>query len=370
MNEIYVPYSQLKTLQASKNLPWQYTDYPDRYVVFLVDGQVAYKTILFKANAVLAGGMPAGMDADRTDFETNIMPTANDPIQGPTTSSGRKQIGIYPTEGDFTNIITHDWCDPTTWYGQSVRVVDEIAANSGDNQTYTLAHQNVIDTYHGKLNMEDYLTDANGNSYRVSVTVNGVAKTEVDPHTGAGDFTVDYAAGKITFGSALSGSDVVKATYHYENGSTFTVAPKAGKVLYLKKVKVLFTENIELTDTLRFTPYGLVDVFAPTMTPNPYPSGTKIPLSNGTVYKTMVNYLAEVTRNFNKIQDLGGNVSNWRASPVKTTLLEWDYPALQMISYSAGMELRMLLDHDTAFTSTDGNPSHAIACFECFVEAE
>ena len=370
MNTIQVSWSQLKTLQTQKALPWQYTDLSDRYIVFIVDGQILYETILFKDNAVLAGGLPAGMATDRSEFETTIMPTANDPVGGPVTSSGRRQIGVYPTEGNFTNIITHDWCDPTTWYMQSVRVVDEVATNSGDNTTYNLAHQNVIDTYHGKLNMEDYLTDSSGNSYRVSVTVNGAAKTEVDPHTGTGDYTVDYAGGKITFQSALSGSDVVKVTYHYENGSVFTVKPKSGKILYLKTIKVLFTENIEITDTLRFTPYGLVDVFAPTMTPNPYPSGTLIPLSNGTVYKTMINYLAEVSRNFDKIQDLGGSVSNWRASPVKTTLLEWNYPALQPIKSSAGMEIRMLLDHDTPYSSIDTKPAHGISCFECFVENE
>jgi hypothetical protein len=372
MDPVQLTWAQLKSLQVTKLLSWQYVELADRYIVFVIDGSIRYETVLFKPNAALAGGMPAGMDADRIDFETNIKPIANaDPTKGPITTSGRPQIGIYPTEGDFVNIITHDWCDPTTWYGQSVYVVDEVAQNSGDNLTYTLAHQNIIDTFHGKLNMEDYLSDANGNSYRVTVTVNGVQKTEVDPHDGVGDFTVDYKAGKVTFNSALSSSDVVKVTYHYENGSMFTVKPKSGKVLYLKKVKVLFTENIEITDTIRFTPYGPVDNFAPQLVNNPYPSGTMIPLSNGTVYKTMVNYLAEVSRNFDKVQDLGGGVGNWRASPVKTTLLEWDYPALQAIKSSLGMEIRMLLDHDTPYTGgLSGKPAHGIACFECFVEDE
>lgn len=369
-NTISKTWSELKVIQATKQLPWQYEETSDVYRVFLVDGVIRYETVLWKTAGSLVGGMPAGMDTDRADFETNVIPKCNlIPTTGPR-AGGRSQISTFPTEGSSVNIFSHDWCNPTTWYTQAVRVVDEVATDSGDQITWNLSRQNIIDTYHGKITGEDFLSDSGGNSYRVSVTVDGVAKAEVDPHTGVGDFTVDYANGKIVFGSALNVGAVVKATYHYENGSLFIVAPDSGKRLLLKRVEVQFTDNINITDTIKFIPYGLVDVFAPSLVNNPYPSGTKIPINDGTVYKTMQDYINESNGAQPKIIDLGGSSSNWRASQNKTVILVWDYMTVDYISSAAGVELHTYLDHDTPFSSINTTPASAIATFYCLSEDE
>jgi hypothetical protein len=242
-------------------------------------------------------------------------------------------------------LITPNWCDPTTWYQASVYVEDEVATDSGDHTTYNLAHQNVIDTYHGKITFEDYLKDSEGRSYRVAVKVDDVEKTEQDPHLGSGgDFTVDYAAGTVTFGSALAGTEVVKVTHHYADGSTFIVAPTAGKMLLVEKVEVQFSGDIEMNDTVVFQAYGLVDVFAPQLIPG-VPSGTKIPLGDPLKYKTLPDLLNDSNHAYPAYPAVGG--SNWRALKQAAYVFSWAYDVgTTVLIASYGMEIHISLEHD------------------------
>jgi len=264
-------------------------------------------------------------------------------------------------------LITPNWCDKTTWYDGSVYVEDEVATDSGDHQTYNLAHQNVIDTYHGKITFEDYLKDSEGRSYRVVVKVDDVEKTEQDPHLGSGgDFTVDYAAGTVTFNQALTGTEVVKVTHHYADKSTFTITPAAGKKLLVEKVEVQFAGNIEMNDTFLFQAYGLVDVFAPEMMGPPYniPSGTKIPLGDPLKYKTLGDLLNDSNHAYPAYPAVGG--SNWRALKQSAYVFSWNYDVgTTMLFASYGMEIRVSLEHDAVCGG-----SFATAAFYCTSEDE
>ena len=264
-------------------------------------------------------------------------------------------------------LITPNWCDRTTWYENSVYVEDEVAEDSGDHQTYNLAHQNVIDTYHGKITFEDVLKDSEGRSYRVGVKVNDVEKTEQDPHVGSGgDFTVNYAAGTVTFTSPLAGTETVKVTHHYADGSTFTIAPAAGKKLLVEKVEVQFSANIEMLDTFLFQAYGLVDVFAPQMMEPPWniPSGTKIPLEDPLKYKTLGDLLNDSNHAYPAYPAVGG--SNWRALKQAAYIFSWNYDVgATMLFASYGMEIRVSLEHDTVCGG-----AFATAAFYCTSEDE
>jgi hypothetical protein len=281
----------------------------------------------------------------------------------PKTADGRQRLAVEKTDTTKKTIISHDWTDPTTWIQESVRVVDGIATDSGDHLTYELAHEHIIDTYHGKCSQEDFLLDADGYSYRVEVKVNGVVKTEQDPHYGTGgDFTVDYVAGTVTFLAALDPSDVVTATYHYENGSTFMVKPLPGYKLKLEFVEVQFSGDVGITDSVIFQPYGLVDVFAPQLMPG-VPSGTKIPLGNPVVYKAMSDYQNDAVKSYSSYPALGGNT--WRGSPQPIVVLDWDYVSRTVLSSTAGMEIRLKLEHDKPFTGW-----YATVTFYCTTEPE
>ena len=283
----------------------------------------------------------------------------------PRTEDGKEVVTVWPTEGSKITYYTANWADRTTWYYRAVRVVEEIAAcqDLGTYTQYKVSHENLIDTYHGKLSGEDYLTDALGNSYRVVVLVGEEIKDEVDPHTGVGAYTIDYSSGVISFSPALVESDVVKVTYHYENGSEWVITPDQGKVLKIRKVEVQFSQDIELTDSILFQPYGPVEIWAPQLVDAPYPTGTKLPLGNPDVLKTMQDYINDANGAFPSIPAMGG--SGWRGAQQASHIFQWDYQTVTDIKSSKGVDIRLKLEHDTPFGG-----SVAVATFYCLSEDE
>lgn len=283
---------------------------------------------------------------------------------GPKTGDSKDVVSVWPTEGTRKTFITPNWCDKTTWLQQAVRVVDEVAtcANAPTYTQYDASHQNLIDNYHGKISQEEFFKDSGGNSYRVVVKVNGITKTEQDPHVGSGgDYTISYATGRVTFLTALVESDEVKVTYHYATTSLYTIKPAAGKILKIKSAEAQFSQDIGITDSIRFQPYGYVQVFAPQLLDEnggPYPANTLIPLGDATVYKTMLDYINEANGAYPEIPALGG--AGWRGSQQAVFTFPWNYIALTDLIPSYGMEIRIFLEHDVPFGG-----SVATATFYC-----
>lgn len=280
-------------------------------------------------------------------------------------AGGKQVVSLWPTESDRVTIISPNWCDKTTWYRLAVRVVDEVADcdNPLLHTQYSVNHTYLIDSYHGKISQEDSLRDGDGNSFRVQVKVNDVLKAERDPHLGSGgDYSINYVTGVITFFSGLSGNDVVKVTYHYANGSEFALAPASGKSLKITKAEVQFGVDIGLTDSVQFQIYGLVDVFAPQLMPG-IPSGTKIPLGDPIVYKTMADYYNDGNGAYPTLPALGGG--GWRGMQQQVVVMPWDYASVTELKSSLGMEIRIKLEHDTPFTG-----SFATATFYGLSESE
>jgi len=283
---------------------------------------------------------------------------------GRTAGDGSPLFSSRKPDSPKLTFITPNWCDKTTWYSSSTYVASEVAEDSGDHATYELDHQNVIDTYHGLITFEDYLKDGEGRSLRVAVKVNAVAKTEQDPHLGTGgDYTVDYALGKITFLAALQPADVVTVEYHYAASSTYVIAPASGKILIIDKVEVQFSEDIEMKDTFLFQAYGLVDVFAPQLIPG-VPSGTKIPLGDPLAYKTLNDLLDDSNHAYPSYPAIGNG--NWRAMKKAAYIFAWDYDVgATNLHSSYGMEIRVSLQHDAVCGG-----EFATATFYCTSEDE
>lgn len=279
------------------------------------------------------------------------------------TSDNRIRVALEKSNTTTKTLFTSNWCDKTTWYEKSTRVVDEVASDDGYQTTYSLANQSVIDTHHGKITNEDVLTDSDGYSYRATVKVNDTEKTEQDPHYGTGgDYTVDYVNGTVTFLSALDPGDEVKVTYHHASSATFTVKPGAGKKLTIEVVEVQFSKNVEIKDTVLFKVYGYVDVFAPQYTPVPYPSGTLIPIKT-VVYKTIMDYQNDSLRSYPEYPALGG--STWRGMTQPLLVFDWDYLRGSVLSSAAGMEIRIEVEHNEEFGG-----DVATATFYCSSEDE
>lgn len=364
-----VSWTTWKQLRSTKGFLHQVNDDGDSYVVYGYDLPEVIVCRIWKGTvptSLVEGGLSQeANDSAKADFESNFLSTANRSLN-PRSADGRPRIASEKTDRTKVTILSHDWTDPTTWAQGSTRVVSEVA--SGSSQTkFHLSHQNVIDTYHGKVTQECFLKDTNGNSYRVEVRVSGVLKTEQDPHYGSGgDFTVDYVSGTIDFLSPLSGSEEVTVTYHYASGSTFTFGPTAGKSLRVEFAEVQFSDDVIVNDTVVFQPYGHVDVFAPQLLQSnggPLPSGSKIPLGDPVKYKTMTDYQNEAVKSYCTYPAIGG--SGWRGSPRGIVVLDWDYVASTVLSSRAGMEVRISLEHDKKF---DG--WYATATFYCVAEDE
>jgi hypothetical protein len=266
----------------------------------------------------------------------------------PQTPDGKPIRSMFPTEGSRKTFISHDWTDRTTWFSDSKRVTAQALTRNTDTE-YAAPHDNLIDTYHAKVWEEDDLVDGDGHSYRVKVWVDGVEKTEQDPHEGSGgDFTVDYAAGVVTFLAAVGSEAAVTAEYHYEDGSTFYVRPEAGKKFLIRNSEVQFSKDIILNDSITFETFGLVDVFAPQLMPG-VPSGTLIPLKH-VRYKSIKDFYNEANGAMPTYPAIGG--SGFRALSQDVVVMKWDYAALLEIISTYGMEVRLYLDHHVPMGGT------------------
>ena len=269
------------------------------------------------------------------------------PVLAPTTDDHRPRVVTEKPDFPKMTVATHDWTDPTTWYTESNRALNELAVDAGDHKTFVLANQNVIDTFHGLGWQEDFLKDALGNSYRVSVTVNGAVKYEKDPHNNVGDFVVDYVNGRITFYSAMSGA-AVRVTYHYATTSGFILRPPPGKTLVMDIVETQFAEDVQMNDSIVFQPYGVVDYFAPQLVAAGYlPSGFVIPLGDPLCYKTMTDIMADSLKSYPPYPALGKG--NWRGTPNASYVFDWDYISATNLYGAMGMFVRVSLQHDVPF---------------------
>ena len=166
------------------------------------------------------------------------------------------------TPGTEKYFFSPNICDRTSWYEDSTQVTEEALDDSGDQTTYNSDHTYWVDLKHGKVLGEDDVVAATPTlAVKVEVQVGGsgdwIEKTENSWGTTDGDYDVDYAAGDVTFNSALQASDNVRASYYYTNSTfKFTIAPTTGKRLKVNYVEVQFTTDINPTCDVDFEIWG------------------------------------------------------------------------------------------------------------------
>ncbi len=321
-----------------------------------------------------------------------------------TTADNRLRVAIEKSDASAVTFYSIDFTKRRTWTEDCVSVVEELATDTGDNRTFQLANLFVIDTFHGRLDSEDF----DYQNHRVSVSVDGVIAEEQDPHEKQhhtsgpepGDFVVAHDLGQIIFHEAQTPGAEVRVTYCYATGSTFTVAPKSGKRLSINKVEVQFADNIELTDSTDFVTFGYVGgVDSPGFTPEL--NGVTIPSSEfaddaaiGALaplrrrmerhspellnkpliatdrlplrikrYKTMRNYLDDASKAYPGYPALGGN--SWRGIQSGVYVFNWDYVNGLQLDESMGLLIKLRLQHDIPFGGDYGT-----ATFYCSSEDE
>jgi len=261
---------------------------------------------------------------------------------------GRLRISQEPRKvGDGLVFVTHNWCDPTTWYTQSARVEGETLTDSGDGLTFNSSHDNWIDMTHGKIYREDLLAA----SYLPVIKVDGTTKTQRAPWAEAGgDFTIDYATGAVTFFVSQSGK-VVTADYSRENGSLFIVGPTAGKRLWVEYSEVQFSQDISINGTIHFQPWAY----------NPDDLPNKMPAGYPTTYKTMDNFIEEANGAYPVIPAMGGA----RGFTQDRLTFPFKYQTIKELRSSFGVEIRVWIAEQVKFGG-----QYATATFYCTSYAE
>lgn len=335
-------------------------------------------TIIFKADlsvddkATLDGLVAAhsGEPLPQPGYESDGTPIV--------TLKHRQEDGVptqaaSPRTGSEIVIGTHNFADPTTWFGDSVRVESEALSDSGDGLVWESAHVNWIDMRTGRMHNQEHWRELVDHQYAVEVKVDGVAMTHCAPFdftSSTGDYWVDYDEGKIHFFVSQAGK-LVTASYSYENGSTFYVRPLAGKVLRIEDAEADFSKDSILTTCFGYVVMGWADVFAPDMVPDPLPSGTLVPLQTD-YYLRVSQIVTEARGSLPPIDPIGATPEELLITDLKefrrksrgmknsVQAIPFNYATARDLHSSYGMELHV--------KTNDGNPvqgEHMTITFYC-----
>lgn len=250
----------------------------------------------------------------------------------PKSSRGNRTIQIYPTEGTKKTFFTHNFADPCSWYTQSTLVENETLTDLGDHTTYEMSNVNIIDLQHGRVTGEDNIE--NVSNYYPVIEVDSVEKSEDI------DYTIDYEDGKVTFSSALSGTETVVATYRYEDGSEFHLVPSSGKYIRIIASEAQFSKNILINDNTAFQIYVNDQLYKTDR------------------YKNAKDYINSSNQGVGEIP-VFGELTN------SILIFPWKYPASVDLKSSINMDLRIKLENDIAFTG-----ELAVLALYCIIEDE
>lgn len=308
------------------------------YKVFLYIGNTKFFCNLYPTTHRKVKGMYPSNDVDFIDFMDNYKDNIdNTPPDDPSiTAVGKVQkVAIYPSEGNARTIISHDFTDPCTWYGESVRITDGVLSTheSGASANIEFWHpsnfNNWIDLEHGRITKEDEIAS----NYTILVKKN-------DVEVNSNDYTVNYEDGKIIFDSAVEESDVIKATFSYEDGSCFIVKPSNGKMLRIEHTEIQFTSDIEITAPIKF------DVFVY----NPYDLPHKV-LYSSEKYKNAKDFMNIGNLGKGYIPAFGGATNGVQSDVL---VFPFDYNASKDLKSSQGTELRICIEGSIPFNGEFG----------------
>jgi hypothetical protein len=251
-------------------------------------------------------------------------------------TAAKVPLQLMPASGRKANLISINWCDPTTWWPSALAAAGEVATtNDPARKVWSLAHQNVIDVYHGKITGESNLPEC-----RVKVTLGGVELVEQDPHYGSGgDFVVGYVAGTITLSSSAPANQDPVVDYYYEHGSRWVIPAEVGEVWRLKGAECQFSDDIGLRDSTIYE----VWITDPS-------TGQKVMADTPDVYKTMADFINDANKAYPAYPAF--DEAHWRGSKRPVYIFAWDFQTTTDFPAAYGAELHVRLEHDQPHVGT------------------
>ena len=346
MDSLKLDYVTLKSVILSKDLLWQHTEFAEKYVIFSVDGPLSYIAEVYKS-----GFAPIGAsDAEYiTDFETYFKPMSNKSLNResrPLVQISKQSYG----QRDWT--FSHNFCDKTTWFGDSIRVVGEAVGTGNDVLgVFNLDHDYVIDLSHGKISDEDNVVPTasqGGTNFIPSVYLDGVLKTE-RPYGAAsgGDYTINYVTGVLTFFTPPGLGAAITADYFYspaDSGSTMYIRPSPGKKTIITAAECQFSANLDLNDTL------ISSIF----TYNPFlgapPAKFEYPGASAK-FKRFWDFVSYTNGTFPSLPAMGGST---RGTQQAIYQLRFEYVVTIPLDDAYGVEMRVWLENHNPYGGDQG----------------
>lgn len=323
-----VDWDTFKTEVASRSLLIQFVDDGTRYHLVAKDDWFLLECQLHK---------DPSDTTDLDDFENNYKDDANKSLMDlkNTPDQHALRVAAYRPEGSSATKVSHDWTDPTTWYGESVEVTGETLTTS-DDLTFSALNDDWIDLTNGKV--YDEFNMANKREPVVYVD-------DVETTTG---FTVDYSDGSVTFSASQAGK-TIKADYWHQNGSCYLLEPDAGKILIIEHAELQFTKDIEVASPISFEVWVYNPYFNPA---NPVVDYD--PTSPSIAHHNCLRFPYQVIK-YKNMKDMinAANLGTGEIPAVgelqnPTCVYPFNYATVKPFKSSQGAQLRICLDNDTA----------------------
>lgn len=331
---------------TEKKLKLQVEEESSHYNLFCVDTQIIYRCLLYKD-----GFEPAGWTSEEIDANTTNLAEYLASYSGSTNKSnilidetGKLLTAVNIPVGEEFMYVTHNFCDPTTWYQQSERITSgALSSLDGSGISFSLGYTNIIDITHGKIYQEDSVAATVNHGYSVQIYDSGYLLTERTPfESSGGDYTLNYRTGIVTFSSGHSINNLL-ANFSYATNSIFIFAPVTAQTeLNMTYVEAQFDTDFTFNTAIIGEIYGYAEVFAPQLG---LPPGTKIPLLT-LKYKTLGNVIEEAKGSYPLIPIMGGSA---RGLTTPRFTFPFIYTAARRIKYDYGMEMRIHLENDIPF---------------------
>lgn len=246
-------------------------------------------------------------------LKDNIIKLSNVDI---TTTEGAIKVAPTKLEGSSSLLISHNFCDKTTWWGESTRILQETLTPDQYFTTFDSANTYWIDLISGKVPYEDKYSTP----YKAKIYIDDVETTM--------GFTINYKTGQVVFDNSQEGK-IIKASYSYANGSNWIVTPSVGKIMKLLGTEIKITDDVFLNTAFIFTVY----------------SGST-PISV-TTYKNMYDFLVcakgPVTR-----------LSKFGPLPNDIITLGFDYVTSKDLKYSQNISVKISTADDIEIEGTLG----------------
>ena len=235
------------------------------------------------------------------------------------TTSGLPKFSMFEPEGIGATIVTHNFSDKCSWFYGSVQVVNHVMSTS-DQLVFTSSIPFWIDMTHGRCYDEDTF-NANG-MYNPVVKIDDVVQT-----TG---FSINYAAGSVTFTSTVSGE--VKCSFYRADKSYFKLKPASGKILSIKAAEVQFTSDVTFTKAFYFEAwfnhptYGMIPV-----------PGSRI------AYKNAKDFISACNEG-------QGLIPKWNELQHDVHVFPFNYARPKPVKFSDNVEIRVYIQDDVAIS--------------------